>query len=143
MKKVLIIFLGIIIFSISGCGHGSINEITIKDYNEMVENKDNFILFIGSHNCSHCTEYRVTLEEVIKKYNINFNYLDVANLTDEEYEKFTKEIIFTGTPTTVFIEEGKDNSCNVFSCDSSKRIDGALSYDEIIQILKNKGYIKE
>lgn len=142
MKKLLIIFIGILALFTVGCGHGSIDEITFEEYKEMVGSKESFILFIGSHNCNHCSEFKITLEEVIKKYNIHFKYIDLANLSQEEYSEFGNNIIFTGTPTTVFIKDGVDNSCNVFTCDKEKRIDGALDYETVVEHLKNNGYIK-
>ena len=108
----------------------------------MVENKESFILFIGSRTCSHCAEFKITLEEVIENYNVDFKYLDIANLSTEERISFSSSINFEGTPTTVFIEEGVDNSCNLFTCDEAKRIEGALSYEKTVEILKNNGYIK-
>ena len=134
--------LGIITLFTVGCGHGSIDEITFDDYKQMVENKESFILFIGSRTCSHCSEFKITLEDVIEDYNVNFKYLDIANLDEEERKSFSSDIRYDGTPTTVFIEEGADNSCTLFSCDSSKRIEGAQDYDKVIEILKNMGYIK-
>ena len=142
MKKLLIIFVGIITIFTVGCGKGTITEITFDEYNEMVKNKESFILFIGSHTCNHCAQFKMTLEDVISKYNIDFKYIDVANLSVAEHKQLSEEITFTGTPTTVFLEEGVDRSCNLFSCDDNKRIDGALEYDDVIKILKNKGYIK-
>lgn len=144
MKKMLTIFIVIVIVSLFtvGCTRGSIDEISFSDYTKMMEEKDSFILFIGSKTCSHCAEYKITLEEVIEKYNVHFKYLDVSGLSETEYEQLTEQIQFSGTPTTVFIEEGKDNSCNLFSCDDTKRIDGALKYEKIIEVLKNMNYIK-
>lgn len=142
MKKILILFIGIITLFTVGCGHGSIEEITFENYSKMIENKESFILVLESHECNHCAQYKVTLNNVTKKYNVDFKYLDIANLSEKEYVALSKQIIFKGTPTTVFIEEGQDNSCNVFNCDLTKRIDGALSYEEVIQTLKNMGYIK-
>ena len=142
MKKLLVIFIGIITLFSVGCGRGSIDEITFDDYTKMVESKESFILFIGSHNCSHCAEFKITLEDVTSKHNVDFKYLDVANLDKEEYKTFSNDIRFDGTPTTVFIEEGKDNSCNLFNCDDNKRIEGAASYEKTVEILKNNGYIK-
>lgn len=142
MKKILILFIGIITLFTVGCGHGSIDEITYNEYKEMVENEESFILFIGSHECSHCAEFEITLEKVIDKYSVHFKYIDIANLSNEDYAALKKDITFTGTPTTVFIEDGVDNSCNVFTCDKEKRIDGALDYDTVIARLKSKGYIK-
>lgn len=142
MKKVLILFIGIITLFTVGCGHGSINEITYDEYKKMIENEESFILFIGSHDCSHCSDFKITLEKVIEKYKVTFNYIDIANLSNDDYNALKREIKFTGTPTTVFIEDGVDNSCNVFTCDKEKRIDGAQDYDTVIARLKSKGYIK-
>lgn len=142
MKKMLIILIVMVSLFTVGCTRGSIDEISFADYTKMVEQKDSFILFIGSKTCSHCAEYKITLEDVIKKYNVHFKYLDVSQLSETEYQELTDQIKFEGTPTTVFIEEGKDNSCKLFSCDDTKRIDGALKYDKIIEVLKNMGYIK-
>jgi len=142
MKKLIIIFIGIITMFTAGCGHGSIEEITFSDYTQMVENKESFILFIGSRTCSHCAEFKITLDEVIENYNVDFKYIDIASFTSEEKTSFSNSINFDGTPTTVFIEAGVDNSCTLFSCDDTKRIEGALSYQKTIEILKNNGYIK-
>ena len=125
-----------------GCKRGCIEEITFENYTQMVEGKESFILFIGSHVCSHCAEFKITLEDVIADYDVDFKYLDIANLTAEEKKEFSSNVRFEGTPTTVFIEEGVDNSCNLFSCDKSKRIDGAQDYQKVVEILKNNGYIK-
>ena len=125
-----------------GCGHGSIEEISFSDYKQMVENKESFILFIGSSTCSHCAEFKITLQEVIENYNVDFKYIDIANFTPEERTSFSNSISFDGTPTTVFIVEGVDNSCTLFSCDKTKRIEGAQSYQKTIEMLKNNGYIK-
>ena len=111
-----------------------------EGYYELEE--ETFILFIGSHSCSHCAQYKMTLEEVIEKYKVDFKYIDIANLDEEQAKAFSDSIRFDGTPTTVFIENGKDDSCNLFSCDDEKRIEGSAKYEEVVEMLKNKGYIK-
>ena len=125
-----------------GCGRGSVEEITFSQYEQMMENKESFILFVGSKTCSHCTEFKITLERVIEDYNVDFKYIDISNFNADEKKIFSENIRFDGTPTTVFIQEGKDNSCRLMSCDDTKRIEGAQNYDTIVEILKNNGYIK-
>jgi len=142
MKKILIIFIGIITMFTVGCGRGSVEEITFSQYEQMMENKESFILFVGSKTCSHCTEFKITLERVIEDYNVDFKYIDISNFNADEKKIFSENIRFDGTPTTVFIQEGKDNSCRLMSCDDTKRIEGAQNYDTIVEILKNNGYIK-
>lgn len=142
MKKLLIIFIGIITMFTVGCGKGSVEEITFDQYEQMMENEDSFILFVGSATCSHCFEFKVTLERLIEDYNVDFKYIDVDNFDDNQKKNFKENIRFTGTPTTVFIQNGKDNSCGLMSCDKTKRIEGAQSYETVVEILKNNGYIK-
>ena len=142
MKKLLIIFIGLMAVFTVGCRRGSIEEITFSDYTSMIQNKESFILFVGSRTCNKCAEFKITLEEVIENYNIDFKYIDIVNLNNDERIAFSSSVKFDGTPTTVFIEEGLDNSCTLFSCDTTKRIEGALSYQKTIEILKNNGYIK-
>jgi len=143
MKKILIIFIVIITLFTVGCGKGSVEEITLDEYEQMMKNKESFILFVGSKTCSHCAEFKITLERVIENYNIDFKYIDISNFNDDERKSFSSEIRFDGTPTTVFVEEGKDNSCRLMSCDDTKRIEGAQNYEKVVEILKSNGYIKE
>ena len=143
MKKILIIFIVIITLFTVGCGKGSVEEITLDEYEQMMKNKKSFILFVGSKTCSHCAEFKITLERVIENYNIDFKYIDISNFNDDERKSFSSEIRFDGTPTTVFVEEGKDNSCRLMSCDDTKRIEGAQNYEKVVEILKSNGYIKE
>ena len=142
MRKLIIIFIGILCLFNVGCTRGSINEISFEEYQKLMEKEETFILFIGSHSCSHCAQYKMTLEEVIEKYKVDFKYIDIANLDEEQAKAFSDSIRFDGTPTTVFIENGKDDSCNLFSCDDKKRIEGSAKYEEVVEILKNKGVIK-
>lgn len=136
MKKVLLLLIMVIIL-VSGCENKltSCQKIDYNEFNKMIENKDNFILFIGSSSCPHCNNYTVTLNHVIKKHQILIYYLDITTLSKKQNKDFSKLINFKGTPTTVFIFDGKEK--NVYN-----RINGAQGYDKVIKKLKENKYIK-
>ena len=110
-------------------------EIDYDAYKEMINNKESFILFIGSDECSHCADYEITLNRVIKKYNVEVNYLNLLDMSDEQLNEFKSQISFTGTPTTIFIKNGEEDS-------HYNRIVGAVDYDEVVKKFEDNGYIE-
>ena len=122
---------------ITGCGNKlkTYREVNYETLMNMFEQKQSFVLFIGSTNCSHCDLYKETLNEVIKKYQINITYIDISKLSLEENNKLKLFVNYNGTPTTAFIENGKEASMY-------DRIDGNKSMEKVVEKLKKKGYIK-
>lgn len=101
----------------------------------MIEEKQSFILFIGSTECQHCDLYKETLNEVISKYQIKISYIDISKLSVAENAKLKTYVNYTGTPTTAFIENGVEASMY-------DRIDGNKPMNKVVEKLKKKGYIK-
>lgn len=139
MKKtvtfLLILFSTFLLFS--GCSKkltGYI-EISYNDFNNKKEAEDTFPLVIGSSSCSACAMYKPVMEQFISDYQVEVFYIDLSKLTDEEYNKLKTEISFSGTPTTVFYEQGKLTSYY-------DRIDEAVSIDKVKIKFSEKGYIK-
>lgn len=134
MKKILLI-IGIIF--LSACSSvKTYDEISYKQLNKMLDNKNNFVLFIGSSKCSHCKEYEVTLNEIIKKYNLDIKYIDISKLSEEEYSELTSKFPISGTPTTIFIEKGEEK-------DTYNRIVGSVKYSKVLEKLKENNYVKD
>ena len=141
MKKIFLCLL-IILPLLSGCGTKSYEEIDYDTFLEKLENKDNFILFIGSNDCQHCTLYKEKVNKIINKYDIMIYYIDISKFSKEQSNEFKTYINFSGTPTTVFIEDGQekaDDKGNV----SIYRINGNLDYDKVVDKIKKAGFIKE
>lgn len=139
MKKILLVLMIAIctVFSV-GCGSTrTYKTITFDEYKSKIDNKETFILFIGSETCSHCTEFKGTINRVLSEYDVEINYIDISSFTVEQRDKFNAMVKFTGTPTTVFYENGVEEH------PSYNRINGSRSYSEVIKALKNNGYIKE
>lgn len=145
MKKILIVILSIVLliglsFLIYRTFLKKITTYTEVDYNQTLEkinSNERFALFIGSATCPHCTMYKVTVNDVIKDYNINIYYIDISKLTNEQYAYLNSHFPFKGTPVTIIIEDGKEYERQ--TC----RIEGAKSYDYVVERLKKAGIIKE
>lgn len=138
IKKILVTMITIaFIMTLTGCGGPkTYDEISFSQYQEKIKNKDDFILFIGSETCSACSAYKIGLNKVIEKYHVDVKYLDIANLSDEQLKELNSSFYFSGTPTTIFIEDGAE-------AEDKKRIDGNVKYSKIVSTMQENGYIKE
>lgn len=138
MKKIVLGLLITLCLCITGCGKKltTYDQLSYNDFMKKIENKDSFALVVGSHECSHCTGFKVTMEKFIKDYQVKVYYIDILTLSEDEYNEFVTHVNFGGgTPTTVFITDGVEKT--VYN-----RIVGELSYDKVVAKYKNAGYIK-
>lgn len=134
IKKIFIFSLFMVLFS--GCGKSYIINSSFEEINNKINNKDSFILYIGSAECSHCEVFKPKLEDIANENKIEVFYIDVSKLNDEEKTKLSNIVSYSGTPTTAFIVDGYDPG-------SQTHIDGDVSKDKIIDTFKNNGYLKK
>lgn len=134
MKKILIILIAI--FSLTGCAPKTYEEVSYEKVNDMLEVKESFILFIGSSSCGACARYSVTLNDVIEEYGTDVKYIDLSKLSKNEESRLLSMFPITGTPTTIFIDSGDEDS-------TYNRIVGSAKKSEIIDKFKENGYIKD
>ena len=136
-KKIKFLLIGIFIVFLTGCGNSS-NTITEIDYSkleDLIDNKESFILEVVQTGCSHCEEFSPRFTAVLKTNDLTAYSLNLYNMTDDEREKFSElTTSVTGTPTVLFFEDGKE---------TSNRINGAVSNEKIEEELTDAGYIKE
>lgn len=150
MKKKILIgaIIAVIIFAIGALIYAGVvlnnkeknenkyfHELTIDELVEKCENKESFILVISQTTCSHCAEYKPRLKKILAKYKIDGYYIEKDLLDEEQTAKLNSIANISGTPTTVFIEEGEEGS-------TTTRIVGAKGSDAIESRLKAMGYIK-
>lgn len=136
-SKIHILISLVFLFSLTGCmGPTTYEEINFGQYQKIIDKGDKAILFIGSETCSACSAYKIGLNKVIKKYQIDVKYLDISKLNTQEMTELQTRFYFSGTPTTIFIANGKE-------IQDSQRIDGNKKYSKIIEIMKQNKFIKE
>ena len=140
---IIVLAFGFLIYAmvISGVNTKKMDEtliqLSFKELEKKLENKDTFILVITQKNCSHCAEYKPVLKEVLLENNLVAYEIDQTTLNDEEIAKLKDVASISGTPTTIFIQEGQETS-------TSTRIKGAGHSKKAIKTrLKAMGYIKK
>ena len=89
-------------------GTAGFNEITYSEYLEKMEEKVPFLVVIVKDGCGYCEMYEPILEEVAGEYNLPINYINLTNLTEEEYNDLSKSNSYLrtnqwGRPTTLFM----------------------------------------
>ena len=95
-------------------------------------------MFIGSASCGYCTMFKEEISKVQVLYDVNFYYLDLYNVEQDDLKKlYNSDEYFTteewGTPLNFLYKDGK--KVNVLS--------GYVESDNLIEFLKNNGVINE
>ena len=94
-------------------------------------------MVITQTQCSHCAQYKPVLKEVLHEYNLKAYEIDQEKLSKKDLGKLKNIANISGTPTTVFIVDGEEQSTN-------SRIKGAVtSKESIVKRLKAQGYISQ
>lgn len=110
MKKVVIGFL-VSLLILVGCSSGKVYEVSTQSILDRVENKESFILYIGSKDCSACQQFSPTFEEVYNDYPdtlYSIEYTSAKAKDKELFESLEENTIgtVTGTPSIYVIQEG-------------------------------------
>lgn len=135
MKKIIIIVLSLMCITLTGCGNGK--DLVEIDYNELatkIENEESFVLYVGSSECSHCADYKPTLEKIIYKHKLDVYYINLAKLSAAKRKAVLDKVEAQGTPMTVYIEKGKTLS--------EPRVEGARDYDTTLEFFKELKLVK-
>ena len=137
MKKIkyllLVLLVGVIF---TGCGKNNLKTVSFNELNKKLENGESFFFEVVQDGCSHCANFTPKLKEVLNEYDVIGYQLNLTDLTEENYKTFNSMFDVDGTPTTIFIVNGKEVSL-------LQRIDGNVSKEKIISKLKTNKYINE
>ncbi len=131
MKKILIFLITILLV---GCGNPKYTEINYEQLKEKLDNKETFVLLLGSDTCSACANYETTMTKVMKDTKIEIFYVNLHLLSEEDYNKVYSKFVVNSTPTTIFIKDGEETT-------TYNRIVGSADYKTVIEKLKTLGYI--
>lgn len=141
-NKKMFLFIGIVlmIIIIVGCifflqNKDGIVELNLPQIEEKVDNQENFILVVSKTSCTYCQAYLPKLDKIAKKENFVAYYVEIDKFSDEEDEEFNRLFSYiSGTPTTLFIEEGEEKI-------TANRINGNVNEEKIKSKLRLYGYI--
>lgn len=135
---ILIFSIGVTIsFAIASNKTTNIISISGSELLEKLKNKETFILIRTQDGCHHCEEYKPVLNRVLTENNINayeLNTTKLRNESDEIKNEIEKLFNISGTPTTIFINEGTEKT-------TINRLVGTTTYSNIKEKLKEQGFI--
>ncbi len=110
-----------------------ITEITYEQLVSKMDKKEKFVLYVKKDGCSACEEFNPKFLSVLRKYNLKVYSLYTDKLDKKNENSFYELVDVTGTPTVLFIEDGKE---------TMNKIEGSRTEDYIIKKFTNAGYIK-
>lgn len=130
-----LLILVILVLSVTGCGNKYLKEISYKEYKELIDNKETFILEVMKTGCTYCEKIKPKLEDVANKYKIEIKVINTAKLSEKDKEAFELATGISGTPTIIFYEKGVEETV-------ASRINGNVAEEKIIAKFKANGFIK-
>ena len=137
-KRIGLCLLFVLCFLLVGCGKTTeyLNNITYKELNKKISNKDSFVLEVVQTGCSNCTKFTPKFKSVLESNKVVAYSINLTELTESDATSFINDFKVEGTPTVIFFKDGKETS-------TMDRLSGAnVSKDVIEAKLKKTGFIK-
>lgn len=90
-------------------GDAGFIDITYAEYEEKIDSEKPFMVVIVNDGCDYCEMYIPVIEEVVSEYKLPIYKLNLANLTNDEYNKLSNSNSYLkrekwGTPTTLLMQ---------------------------------------
>lgn len=138
-----IIIVGLFIYSIieSNDRTKHFKTISFNEVSEIMNDEVTNIIYWASPNCGYCVQFTPVVKEVSYEENVTFNYLNTANLSNDDYAAMvtyfgeyneTYNTKGLGTPSIILVKGGKVVDIQV----------GALDKEGLISYLTTKELIK-
>lgn len=109
--------------------------LTFEELQTKIDKKETFILVLTQTSCSHCAEYKPVLKKVLSEHDLYAYEIEIDKLSKAENAKLKDIANASGTPATIFIENGSE-------VNTSSRLYGAQEKSKIVNRFRAMGYIK-
>lgn len=132
-KSDIFLILGLVVVIILGCilmkgekyvpsyelplslsGEAGLHQLTYAEYQEKIDNDEEFVVIIERATCSHCLTYMPIATDFAEDEGVPMYYVDTDTFSEDEWNSFEKSATFFkqangswGTPTTL-VQAGKD-----------------------------------
>lgn len=113
IKKLLLVFT--IMLLVTGCGkvekfyledesYGeyAITDISLKEFEKLEKDKENFAIFVYLPACTSCAEFRGVLEKFLKEEKMNFYSISIKEVKETSIDE-----VVDYAPALVLYKEGK------------------------------------
>ena len=80
----------------------------MNDFKQAFNSKERKVIYYASSECSYCKLQTPVLETIAEDYDMDYLYIDVTKLSEEQKDEITEKLeIESSTPTTVIVENGE------------------------------------
>ena len=114
----------------------NLNKISYDDYNELISEKEDNVIVIAQTGCSHCENAKPALNSLAKEYDIEINWFNISDLSEDERNEFRKSLDILnsdfGTPLIMVVNDKKVVSST----------QGFEDKEQMVTFLKNNKIIK-
>lgn len=120
--------------------------IDYDEYDELINDLGTHIIVIGQTTCSHCIAFKPALNSVAEDYDLTINYLNITEISENEYNNFSESLNTIeyndpdfvesgsfGTPLTLIVKNGK----------VTRYISGQRTKSQLVKEFKKTGLISE
>ncbi|MBQ9181303.1 MAG: thioredoxin family protein [Bacilli bacterium] len=117
----------------------SLNFVDYDTFMSKLESGEKAIYVLGQTTCGYCSMYKPVINEVASEYGVEFNYININTLEEDQYNSLKDAIDYVrdnddwGTPLTLIVEDGE----------TVDKINGYTEKDEVVSFLKTNGFIEE
>lgn len=89
-------------------GEAGLQQLTYQEYQEKIDNDEQFVVILERATCSHCVSFMPVAEGVAKENGVPMYYVDTDTFTEEDWATFETSNSYLkknsgnwGTPTTL------------------------------------------
>lgn len=115
---------------------GELTEIGYSELESFINKKEKQMVFLGSEYCGWCIYQKPILRKIVKDYDIQINYLNLGNVSEEDGNKISSlhtDLASFGTPCFIVVENGKVTVVD----------QGARGTSGMVEFLKTNGFISK
>lgn len=113
-----------------------LNNINVSDYLEFYAGEESKLVLVARPTCHYCQIAEPILQNLAYKYDLEINYLNTDDFSEEDDKRFTEsdEFLKNGIGTPLLLNVGKNKIID--------KVDGLTDSAHYIKFFKDNSYIK-
>lgn len=148
LSLILVFGIAFVVPELKECGsckeeEKDVTEISVSEYKELLNGEEVSLIYIASPTCGYCAQQAPIMKQLVNKYGITVNYLNVGALSSSENQEVYKtysemqmkeyELDGVRTPTILLVQKGKVIDMNL----------GSLSLDNLVKFIDGRIEVTE
>ena len=111
ISTIIIILIGITSLIYINLNKSPLNVINSKEYNEIVEDGESKLVYVGRPTCPECAEFEPILEEVVEAEEVNVYYYNTDKAKKksmDEFNEIKENLNIKYVPILIYYEGDKE-----------------------------------